>query len=74
MRFSVSALVVAGVTLAGSTWATGAEPAPEEKTGIKVGDRAPGFALEDQDGEERTLSGLLEDGPLAVVFYRSADW
>lgn len=48
--------------------------APEEKTGIKVGEKAPDFKLKDQTGVEKTLSGLLKEGNVALVFYRSADW
>ncbi len=51
-----------------------ADPAPEEKTGIKVGEKAPDFKLKDQAGTERELSTLLKDGPVALVFYRSASW
>ena len=58
----------------GAGVASAADPAPEEKTGIKVGDKAPEFKLKDQAGEERTLSALLKDGPVALVFYRSASW
>jgi cytochrome oxidase Cu insertion factor (SCO1/SenC/PrrC family) len=59
-------LVGAGVNRA-------ADP-PAEKTGIKVGEKAPEFKLKDQAGEERTLSSMLKDGPVALVFYRSASW
>ena len=58
----------------GAAVVSAAEPAPEEKTGIKVGDKAPEFKLKDQTGEERTLSAMLKDGPVALVFYRSASW
>lgn len=54
--------------------AIAAEPAPDEKTGIKVGQKAPEFTLKDQTGAERALSTLLKDGPVALVFYRSANW
>lgn len=50
------------------------KPAEEAKTGIAVGEKAPDFTLKDQNGEERSLSGLLEDGPVALVFTRSAEW
>ena len=60
-------LVGAGAVLA-------AEPPSEEKTGLKVGEKAPEFKLKDQAGEERTLSAMLKDGPVALVFYRSASW
>jgi cytochrome oxidase Cu insertion factor (SCO1/SenC/PrrC family) len=51
-----------------------ADKAPEEKTGIKVGGRAPAFTLKDQAGKERTLDEFLKKGKVAVVFYRSAGW
>jgi hypothetical protein len=54
--------------------ALAADPAPDEKTGLKVGDKAPEFKLKDQAGEERALSTMLKDGPVALVFYRSASW
>ena len=59
-------LALAGAARAG--------PPPEEKTGIRVGDKAPDFKLKDQDGRERGLSELLKTGPVAVVFHRSARW
>jgi len=36
---------------------------------LKKGDRAPAFALSDQDGQPVSLSGLLADGPLLLYFY-----
>ena len=54
--------------------AVAADPAPAEKTGRKVGEKAPEFKLKDQAGTEHTLAGLLKDGPVALVFYRSASW
>lgn len=50
------------------------KPAPEEQTGVKVGEEAPKFILKDQDGKERSLDDLLRKGPVALVFYCSADW
>lgn len=48
---------------------------PSEKTSrLAVGEQAPDFGLQDQDGIARTLAGLLDDGKVALVFYRSADW
>lgn len=45
-------------------------PAP----GLDVGAKAPAFALKAADGAEVSLGGLLEKGPVALVFYRSVDW
>jgi thioredoxin-dependent peroxiredoxin len=53
---------------------TKAKPAPEEQTGLKVGEKAPTFTLKDQEGKERTLAEFLGKGKVALVFYRSADW
>ncbi len=50
------------------------KPAPEEQTGLKVGEKAPRFTLKDQQGAERSLDELLKKGKVALVFYRSADW
>jgi peroxiredoxin len=51
-----------------------ADPAPEEKTGLNVGEKAPEFKLKDQNRNERSLTTLLKDGNVALVFYRSASW
>ena len=50
------------------------KPAPEEQTGLKVGEKAPRFTLKDQEGKERSLDEFLKKGKVALVFYRSADW
>ncbi len=50
------------------------KPAPDEQTGLKVGEKAPKFTLKDQEGKERSLDDLLKKGKVALVFYRSADW
>ena len=42
--------------------------------GLEVGQPAPDFALKDQTGKQRKLSELVKEGPVALVFYRSADW
>jgi len=53
-----------------------AEPKPADaaKTGLAVGEKAPEFTLKDQTGTERSLESLLEAGPVALVFQRSAEW
>lgn len=45
-----------------------------EVPGPKVGDRVKNFKLPDQDGEKRELAALLKQGPVAIVFHRSAEW
>lgn len=51
---------------------TAAEDTPAP--GPKLGTKAAEFKLPDQNGKERKLSELLKQGPVAVVFHRSADW
>ena len=48
--------------------------APPEMTGLEVGKQAPLFTLKNQDGKDVELRDLLKQGPVALVFYRSADW
>lgn len=51
-----------------------AQYADEALTGIKVGEKAPDFTLKDQNGNDQTLSKLLENGPMVLFFNRSASW
>jgi peroxiredoxin Q/BCP len=39
---------------------------------METGDRAPDFALPDETGTVRTLTGLLAAGPLVLYFYPAA--
>ena len=48
--------------------------APEEMTGVKVGEKAPDFKLTGADGKEYALSEMVKEGTVALVFYRSANW
>lgn len=41
-----------------------------EGRALNVGDRAPGFTLFNQDHLQVSSSGLLEQGPLVVSFFR----
>jgi hypothetical protein len=54
--------------------ALAADPPPEEKTGLKIGEKAPEFKLKDQAGVERSLTDLRKDRIVALVFFRSANW
>ena len=45
-----------------------------ELAGLSVGEKAPAFSLKNQSGEDIGSAELLKKGPLAIVFYRSADW
>jgi len=41
-----------------------------EDRALKIGDRAPGFTLFNQDHVEIASGDLLRDGPLVVSFFR----
>jgi len=51
-----------------------AAPASPELTGVAVGRKAPDFTLKDQHDRDISLTTLLKKGPVALVFFRSADW
>ncbi|MGI8432535.1 MAG: hypothetical protein ACR2MW_09645 [Chthoniobacterales bacterium] len=51
-----------------------AAPASPGETVVVVGQNAPGFTLKDQNAREVSLAALLKKGPVALVFFRSADW
>ena len=42
--------------------------------GLKIGDQAAAFTLKNSAGADVALGDLLKKGPVALVFYRSADW
>ncbi len=54
--------------------AIAAEPAAPEHTGLAIGQKAPSFSLKDQADRDISLDSLLKKGPVALVFFRSADW
>ncbi len=66
-EIALSLCIATGATLA-------ADPALDGKSGLKVGEKAPEFTLQDQAGKKHSLSDFLKDGNVALVFYRSADW
>lgn len=43
------------------------------EAGPKVGSKVDDFVLKDSDGKKQKLSGMLNKGPVAIVFFRSAD-
>lgn len=51
-----------------------AEDVLAEKPGLPIGQIAPAFHLKKQNGKEVSLESLLKKGPVALVFFRSADW
>lgn len=53
-----------------------ADPAPTDAAlpGLKVGDKAVDFTLKNAAGQEVSLQSLLQQGRVALLFYRSGDW
>lgn len=66
-------LPILGLAVLAASACRAADP-PPEKTGLKVGEKAPAFRLKDQTGKERTLDEFVKKGKVALVFYRSASW
>ena len=64
---TLNSAVTASLLLLGSATAHGASP-------IRVGQVAPKFELKNQAGNATSLAELAKKKPLALVFYRSADW
>ena len=64
--FLAAAFLAAGLSRAAE--------APPEEIGLAIGQPAPSFTLKDQNGKEVSLESLVKQGPVALVFYRSADW
>jgi cytochrome oxidase Cu insertion factor (SCO1/SenC/PrrC family) len=75
-KFGIVSLMFVMAALVLPSWASAqGNEAPEEMTGIKVGETFPSFTLKDQSGEEQSLEGLLaKEGTTAIVFFRSANW
>lgn len=48
--------------------------AAEAASPIAVGQAAPKFELKNQAGDATSLAALVKKKPVALVFYRSADW
>jgi peroxiredoxin len=59
-------LLLAALAVATATFAA----AP----GLALGTPAPDFTLKNSAGAEVSLQSLTKAGPVALVFYRSADW
>jgi peroxiredoxin len=70
--FHVLCLLAAALPLTGGS-ASGQDATPQTPE-ICIGQRAPSFTLKDQNDREISLDAMLKNGPVAVVFIRSAEW
>lgn len=63
--------ILAGICLAATTTAAFGQ---DSSVGLDVGQKAAPIEAKDQNGETVTLSSLLKESNVALVFYRSASW
>lgn len=83
-RSTAAALLASGLMLTASMGyaQVTAAPSPTKKVAVQetqqmsvgVGEAFPDFTLMDQNNQPLALSKKLEDGPVVLVIYRSADW
>ena len=66
--------LVAGLLPASPQSPAARRPIDISKLGPQVGERAPDFSLEDQNGKSRTLQSIMGSNGVMLVFFRSADW
>ena len=71
LGLGLAGLVMVGAALFGVRYWRALEVRTD---GLAVGASAPDFALTSQTGETVRLGEMLAEGPVAVLFYRSADW
>jgi peroxiredoxin len=64
MKFITGLVFLLSTTLVGAA----------DQPGLKVGAAAPDFTLGSSAGGTLTLKTVLAEGPVALVFVRSADW
>jgi cytochrome oxidase Cu insertion factor (SCO1/SenC/PrrC family) len=69
LRTSLQLATIAVVATVISTVA-----AAEAEVGLAVGKKAPDFDLHDQAGNSVKSTELRKNGPIAIVFHRSANW
>jgi cytochrome oxidase Cu insertion factor (SCO1/SenC/PrrC family) len=74
MRYVSTSALAGGLLLGALAGMIQAGGAPDEKTGLKLGTKAPALTLKDQHGKQRSLDEFLKKGKVALVFYRSASW
>ena len=74
LRTAVTVALASFLLTAATVRAAAELPPAGLAVGLKVGDTAPDFTLKSASGEDVTLKDLLAPGPIALVFFRSAEW
>ena len=73
-RLSTTTLRLLFATLIALALQPSVASAQKKAPGPRVGSSIEDFSLPDQHGQNRKLSALLADGPIALVVLRSAGW
>jgi cytochrome oxidase Cu insertion factor (SCO1/SenC/PrrC family) len=74
MKRSASVALVLAISFGPGVCAGPKDAPAKKKDAVKVGQQAPAFTLKDQHAKRRSLDEFLGKGPVALVFFRSADW
>lgn len=75
MKTIVAVLFLLGLcAFANSQVAEPSNHAVPPTVGLKIGEEAPGFALVDQFGQQRSSETLEGSKGTVLLFFRSADW
>ena len=72
LKRRIALYLMTAVTLLTGSVVTQADPLVG--AGLAIGQHAPAFLLTDQSGTNVSLATLLKQGPVALVFVRSASW
>lgn len=72
-RVARNSLPLLAFVLFSTTLRAADTPPTEEEIGLRIGTHAPAFTLKDQTGKQVSLDALLKKGPVALVFFRSAE-
>lgn len=68
-HFSLAILLTLGLCFSAS-----AKEEADKTPGVKIGEKAPDFELLNHLGKKTKLAEIVKQGPVAIVFHRSADW
>ncbi len=74
IQHTLTNVIKIGICVTLALGAFNRESNAQEEHGLKVGQKAPTFMLKNQSEKDLSLAEILKKGPVALVFYRSADW
>ena len=75
LHCNMKPILLAVAVVAGSCFGATAQHSPVAAAhALKLGAKAPDFSLNDQSGAKRSLGEFTAKGPVALIFFRSAEW